>query len=113
MEINENTSDGYHTFKELYEFRRLYNTGLFNEWAKLGLYNVHKSRRHGDGSIPFGDEDWFVVMAELPTGQISNHYNIKYWDDFKVPEKDRSNKWDGHTAQDVIERLQQLIKPTK
>ena len=39
-------SDGYHTFDELYEFRKLYNAALFNEWAALGLYSVHKSVRH-------------------------------------------------------------------
>lgn len=32
--VDENTSDGYHTFKELYKFRLLYNAALFNEWAK-------------------------------------------------------------------------------
>ena len=31
--VTENTSDGYHTFKELYEFRKAYNVALFNEWA--------------------------------------------------------------------------------
>jgi len=29
----ENISDGYHTFAELYEFRKMYNVVLFNEWA--------------------------------------------------------------------------------
>ena len=37
-------SDGYHTFNELYEYRLLYNAALFNELAKQGLYDVHKSR---------------------------------------------------------------------
>ncbi len=27
----EDCSDGYHTFKELYEFRKQYNATLFNE----------------------------------------------------------------------------------
>jgi hypothetical protein len=26
-------SDTYHTFNELYEFRKVYNAALFNEWA--------------------------------------------------------------------------------
>lgn len=26
-------SDGYHTFDELYEFRKMYNAALFNEWV--------------------------------------------------------------------------------
>jgi hypothetical protein len=28
---------------ELYEFRLIYNSALFNEWYKLNKYNVHKS----------------------------------------------------------------------
>lgn len=42
-------SDGYHTFDELYEFRKLYNAALFNEWAAQGKFSVHKSKRHFDG----------------------------------------------------------------
>lgn len=103
-------SDGYHTFNELYDYRMLYNAALFNEWAQIGFYDVHKSRRHSDGEYPFGKDDWFIVMAELPTGQISNHYEMKYWDLFDIPEKERSNKWDGHTPQDVADRLREFLK---
>lgn len=102
-------SDGYHTFNELYEYRLLYNAALFNELAKQGLYDVHKSKRHSDGEIPFGDENWFIVMAELPTGQISNHYEMKDWDLFKVAEKPKANKWDGHSPKDVADRLRDFL----
>lgn len=98
-------SDGYHTFNELYEYRMLYNAALFNEFAKQGLYDVHKSRKHSDGEYPFGDSNWFIVMAELPTGQISNHYEMKDWDKFQIPEKPLANKWDEHSPRDVAERL--------
>ena len=98
-------SDGYHTFNELYEYRMLYNAALFNEFAKQGLYDVHKSRKHSDGEYPFGDSNWFIVMAELPTGQISNHYEMKDWDKFQIPEKEVANKWDGHSPRDAADRL--------
>ena len=55
-EAKGNISDGYHTFNELYEYRLLYNASMFNELAKQGLYDVHKSKKHSDGTIPFGDE---------------------------------------------------------
>jgi hypothetical protein len=105
--ITENTSDGYHTFKELYEIRKAYNVALFNEWGKYNvpLYNVHKSRKHHDGELCFGG-GWFIVVAMLPIGQISNHYEAKDWDLFKIPETDKSLfKFDGHTTKDVIDRL--------
>ena len=104
-----NISDGYHTFNELYEYRLLYNAALFNEFAEKGLYEVHKSKRHSDGEIPFGDTNWFIVMAELPTGQISNHYEMKDWDLFHIPEKEKANVWDGHTPKDVSERLRNFL----
>lgn len=106
------TSDGYHTFNELYEFRELYNAALFNEWAKQGLYNVHKSTRHYDGGLCFGG-GWFVVMATLPTGQISNHYELNDWDLFQVEEKERADEWDGHTAQDVLKRLRKYLEDVR
>ena len=104
-----NISDGYHTFNELYEYRLLYNAALFNEFAEKCLYEVHKSKRHSDGEVPFGDSNWFIVMAELPTGQISNHYEMKDWDLFHVPEKEKANVWDGHTPKDVSERLRKFL----
>ena len=119
-EVTENTSDGYHTFKTLYAIRKAYNVALFNEWGsqmvkekKLGgaivksvKYHVHKSRRHHDGEYPFGKDNWFIVCAMLPTGQISNHYPIEDWDLFQIPETEKALfPFDGHTTEDVIERL--------
>lgn len=122
-------SDGYHTFKELYEFRMLYNAALFNEWSKtsdkkytayvkikdeyikayISNYAVHKSWNHHDGEPCFGG-GWFIVSAMLPTGLISNHYKAEYWDYFKVPEVEKALfEFDGHTSEDVQKRLTSLI----
>lgn len=111
-ETVEDTSDGYHTFKELYEFRLLYNAALFNEWASQGKYNVHKSLRHSSGERPFGG-GWFVVSALLPTGQITNHYELKDWSLFQVPEQVMADEWNGHTAIDVATRLRNTITKPK
>lgn len=53
-----NISDGYHTFNELYEYRKLYNALLFNMWYVENMYKVHKSKRHGSGEECFGG--WLV-----------------------------------------------------
>ena len=102
-------SDGYHTFNELYEYRKLYNAALFNEWALNNKFDTHKSKKHATGEECF-DGEYFIVMAELPTGQISNHYKLEYWDLFKVPEKEKANAWDGHTPAIVAFRLERFIK---
>lgn len=99
---SEDISDSYHTFSQLYDFRALYNAAFFNNLR--GQYNVHKSRRHNNGELCFGG-GWFIVMADLPTGQISNHYEEKYWNLFKIPEKEIADKWDGHSDIDVQNRL--------
>jgi hypothetical protein len=106
----ENLSDGYHTFKELYEYRKLYNALLFDLWFRQVdcHYGIHKSKRHNDGERCFGG-GWFIVMANTLYGQISNHYEMKDWDLFKVPEKEISDKWDGHTPKDVENTLRKLL----
>lgn len=114
-----NVSDGYHTFNELYEFRKAYNVALFNQWGRytiskpednmdMRMYDVHKSWKHYDGELCFGG-GWFIVVAHLPEGQISNHYESRDWDLFKIPEREKATyPFDGHTGQDVINRLLKL-----
>ena len=97
-------SDGYHTFNELYDYRMIYNALVINQFASQGLYNCHKSKRHSDGEECFGG-DWFIVTMELPTGQVSNHYEMKYWDKFKCEERETADPWDGHTPQVAFERM--------
>lgn len=118
-DITGETSDGYHTFNELYEFRKVYNAALFNEWGKTDVFYkdgqprhktnyVHKSWKHHDGELCFGG-GWFIVVAILPTGQITNHYEAKDWDLFKIPETETALfEFDGHTPQDVLDRLREL-----
>lgn len=98
-------SDGYHTFNELYRYRLLYNAAFFNLLPKE---LVHKSKKHHDGEECFGG-GWFIVMANLPTGQISNHYELKYWDLFQIPEKEIADEWDGHTPQEAADRLHEYL----
>ena len=117
LDNNKMLSDGYHTFEELYEFRKTYNAILFNEWYINGKYSVHKSIRHNDGKMCFAENDadiptgWFIVVAILPTGQISNHYKMEDWDLFQIPEFEKAKyPFDGHTPSDVIDRLKNLVK---
>jgi hypothetical protein len=108
-EINGETSDGYHTFNELYQQRMLYNALWLNECQARGKYKVHKSLRHGDGELCFGG-GWFVVVAETHVGQITNHYALEYWDHFRIPERDMAAEWDGHTPEQAAERMEALLQ---
>lgn len=104
--VDGETSDGYHTFNELYEYRMLYNAAFFNAERYFGQ---HKSKRHADGELCFGG-GWFIVMIQLPTGQVSNHYELKDWDLFDIPERERADEWDGHTPQEAAKRLRQYLE---
>lgn len=96
-------SDGYHTFGELYESRCVLTAAFFNLLAKSGVETC-KSWRHADGELCFGG-GWFVVYANLPTGQISFHYPEKDWERFILPETQKGFAWDGHTTSDVHDRI--------
>jgi len=105
--ITENTSDGFHTFKELYDVRMALNSALFNEWGKysIPLNDVHKSWKHNNGELCFGG-GWFIVCAKTKNGQISFHYPASDWENFKIPELEKAKyEFDGHTTKDVISRL--------
>jgi hypothetical protein len=70
---------------------------------------VHKSKKHSDGTICFGG-DMFIVAALLPIGLISQHYYVKDWNLFRIPEAESAIfTYDGHTSRDVLKRLHQFI----
>ena len=109
--------DEYHSIGELYEFRKAYNALLFNTWATyegwngqiLPQHDVHKSWKHNDGELAFGG-GWFIVVAILPTGQITNHYKAEDWDLFQIPAVEKAKyEYDGHTPADTLERMKQLL----
>lgn len=102
--------DDYHTMSELYEYRMLYNAHAVNEWAKHGTYPVVKSWRHSDGEECFGG-GWFIVVATLPTGQVSNHYKERFWELFKVPVVEFAPEYDGHTPEEASKRLLSALLP--
>lgn len=87
-------SDGYHTFDELYEHRNLLfiNLCLASEmpvWIKQ-------------------EEDfpgYFCLYMKLFSGQISYHIPNKYRHLIEDRATGHPEDWDGHTSENVIERL--------
>lgn len=104
-------SDGFHTMSELYEYRMLYNAHAVKSWLLSG-YSVVKSWKHSDGALCFGG-GWFIVTAQLPTGQISNHYAETDWDLFICPAVELAPEWDGHTPADAADRLRAHLERRK
>lgn len=101
----EDVSDGYHTFRELYDHRIALFITLSNFLYRDG-HSVWKSKKHSDGT---SWDDWFIAGLCKDAGeQISYHLPIKMWDALVVEELDKAPEFDGHTPADVIERLLRL-----
>ena len=100
--ITGETSDGYHTFNELYHHRAV----LFSVIVKAFPERAWKARQHNDGTMYSG---MFIVGIDTPDGQASYHYDIDpYWDMFECRELERAPEWDGHTPAQAIERIGKL-----
>lgn len=84
-----------------------YHAWACRAWVQAG-YPVVKSKRHQDGEKCFGG-GWFVVSAQLPTGQVTSHCEMDFWDLFDVPEVDRAPEWDGHSPYIAAERIRDAL----
>lgn len=112
------TSDGYHTFGELYDQRAVLLLAFSNFAYAFSLdagcprdevaQQLFKSRCHHDGERP---EGFFLVgincALELgdPPLWATWHVEDKWWDSFEVPELERAPEWDGHTSKDALDRM--------
>lgn len=117
------TSDGYHTFDELYEHRTGILAALLDVvyWVAIRYANwpderiaereLFKSRRHHDGGMYDG---FFIVGINCSTDEehvewATWHCEDKWWDTFLIPEVERAPEWDGHTPKDALDRLVRVI----
>lgn len=101
LSVSGNTSDGYHTFDELYHHRMV----LFSIICNQNKAKAWKSLKHDDGTMY---EDYFIVGITTSEGDYTYHYHIDNWDYFKVRHVARAPEWDGHKPGDIT-RLLTLI----
>ena len=100
--ITGETSDGYHTFNELYHHRAV----LFSVIVANYPDRAWKSKKHHDGTMY---DNMFIVGIDTPNGQATYHYDVDpYWDMFKCRVLDNAPEWDGHTPAQAIERIGKL-----
>lgn len=102
--------DGYHSFDQLYDHR----IELFITICKQFIYAADQTRvvwfseKHSDGSSYPG---WFIMGIGIPKGsQITYHLPEKYLERVSnlFTRLDKAPEWDGHTSDDVIERLKKI-----
>ena len=100
-EINGETSDGYHTFNELYAHRNL----LFVLLMRHRPARSWRSRLHSDHTAFDG---FFIAGMRLPDGDITYHLPNDLWemlDGTDIETSAVAPEWDGHTSEDVLNRL--------
>lgn len=109
-EITGQTNDGYHTFDELYRHRSVLFVALMKAFAASSWY----SSKHDDGTMFDG---MFICGMNLPGGQITYHLNVEPWWELlrntPVPCLAFAPRYDGHTSDDVINRLTEWVGPTR
>lgn len=102
QKVTGQTSDGYHTFDELYHHRAV----LFSVIVANHRGIAWKARKHHDGTMY---EGMFIVGIDTPWGQASYHYDLDpYWGMFDCEERESAPEWDGHTPDEAIERIGKL-----
>lgn len=108
--VDENTSDGYHTFKELYDHRH----ALFIRLARFVAADdqrrypsVWRSRLHSDGTAFDG---WFILgIGANPGEQMTYHLPLSLWGETEFAEtRPRAPEFDGHTSAEVLQRIRRL-----
>jgi len=99
-------SDGYHTFGELYEARCLLFVALIQAYPAQSW----RADKNADGQKWAG---WFVCgINPTPGKQITFHLPEKYWPNLDgIETHDVNPYFDGHNAQDVRDRLNNVILP--
>lgn len=98
-QITGETSDGYHTFNELYHHRAILFACIVNQHPDISW----KSLYHHDGTMY---KDMFIVGINTPYGQATYHYDIEpYWNMFQCRELATAPIWDGHTPKQALYRI--------
>ena len=104
-DIDENTSDGYHTFKELYEHRHQ----LFLALMAMLPEKAWISQVHNDGSVMDG---WFIAGLGIYPAPVTYHLPNRYWGQARATGcafLTKAPLWDGHTSDDVLDRLASFV----
>ncbi len=98
--------DSYHTFTELYDHRIALYISLCDELSRR--MDVWRSKKHSDGSEWPG---WFIMGINEDNGrQITYHIPESEWENTGFCSTfETAPKFDGHTSDDVLERIKTLL----
>ncbi|QQG31350.1 hypothetical protein S2L_55 [Cyanophage S-2L] len=99
------TSDGHHTFRELYAHRYALFL-LLIKWAPVQAQPWWSRKHHLAGPEMYPNQ--VVAGLELPNGPITYHLPVRYIPHLKAAgavELSNAPQWNGHTTSDVEDLL--------
>ena len=112
IEADVSISDGYHTFDELYDHRVTLYIALCKQinhqpYNDADKFEVWRSKKHSDGTHYDG---WFILGIGKEKGhQITYHIPNERWEETNfVDILETAPEFDGHTSQDVLNRIKLL-----
>ncbi len=113
--VNDDISDGYHTFDELYDHRNMLWISLALMMDDRSDFKVEWVREHFAGWDLIVVEDYSRQTQEMPYEhkQLSYHVPAKLRPLYEARLKEiaaMDHKFDGHTSQDVLARLEKFIR---
>lgn len=119
LKDTKDVSDGYHTFGELYEHRitlfivlckqlHIERQRAIRTPGQMVRYDsVWRSQLHSDGT--HYDGHFILGIGKDKGSQITYHLPMSKWDETSFAETlDKAPEFDGHTSEDVFNRLKQL-----
>lgn len=123
IEDKVSISDGHHTFDELYDHRITLYIALCKKMQANRYYGDarnHVSQKHAGEKIVWRSKlhsdktsykGWFILGMYTDKGkQISYHIPDKRWKETDFAQTlEKAPKFDGHTSQDVLERIKNLL----
>lgn len=113
IEADVAISDGYHTFDELYDHRITLYIALCKSYQHIKnnvediWFPVWRSHKHSDDSMYIGH---FILGIGYEKGkQITYHIPMYRWEEANFAKTlEKAPEFDGHTSQDVLERIKNL-----
>ena len=105
-EVDENTTDGMHTFDELYAHRAVLSGVLFSQNKDIAWKSLKHENEEEFPMFP----NMFVCGMNTPEGPATYHYPMEYWDMFDVQELERAPKWYGKKGISLMRFLSVVFK---
>lgn len=105
ISVDDDTSDGFHTFHEMYEFRTKLFAVIVNSNKDISWKSLSSS-----ASDPDMSSFQFIVGIDTPEGCVMFHCDREDWDLFNCKEIPTAPAYNGYDPSIAVDRLSSLVK---